>query len=422
MKISLSNQSLVSNNHYTIVGAGPVGMYLSLKLLLAGNYVTIYAEENSQQPRIQVVRIPPSVAKQLPDSIRKELWPHSNIRKKLFDTVLPSPVGYDRWFLIQVGDFQSILLAYMRRHYSRHLPDETQTWRPHQFYYLEQSIPLKNLPMLSGAPLTSFYNSRMIFFASGGKTSRLIRTKLKVKDHHYYKKIGDGLYLNFQQTEKETYRRGKHLLSSTFFKHHGFTYTSSNNRFNRTQVYTYPNGILSKIFNHIPDEIRYKGIYHLDHKKNILHLGDNMPVGLSASTQYWLGMYKQYVLSFIYKMKISLPDDLKRIQLFYAPRSLNFFDKAWHHATFVTNLTSADRTLFKRPVVYIGDALGSTDYRLGLSLGRGLLMSDYLTNIINERNVLDKLQTYWDEIIDKEFKKEPSTLENSSTYGKYYKF
>jgi hypothetical protein len=64
------------------------------------------------------------------------------------------------------------------------------------------------------------------------------------------------------------------------------------------------------------------------------------------------------------------------------------------------------------PIFFLGDSAGSTDYKFGLSVGRGFLAVDVLTNLIQHCNYnFDKIasnyQDYWDSVISREFNKGP---------------
>lgn len=62
--------------------------------------------------------------------------------------------------------------------------------------------------------------------------------------------------------------------------------------------------------------------------------------------------------------------------------------------------------------IFLGDSAGSTDYKFGLSVGRGFLAVDRLINSMQEYHydfdeIASNYQTYWNKIISCEFNKGP---------------
>jgi hypothetical protein len=65
------------------------------------------------------------------------------------------------------------------------------------------------------------------------------------------------------------------------------------------------------------------------------------------------------------------------------------------------------------PSFFVGDSAGSTDYKMGLSMGRGLLATQYLASSIrrhesNFHQVATDYQTYWDNVVVREFNQGPN--------------
>jgi len=67
--------------------------------------------------------------------------------------------------------------------------------------------------------------------------------------------------------------------------------------------------------------------------------------------------------------------------------------------------------------------VGATDYKLGLSLGRGLLavacFSRYFKGILDEP-VLDKYTTYWRTVLQEEFNQGPEKIFPGEKIGDKY--
>jgi Alr-MurF fusion protein len=125
--------------------------------------------------------------------------------------------------------------------------------------------------------------------------------------------------------------------------------------------------------------------------------------GLSDTVKNWFTRYRAELLKVVNKFAIPIPDDLSQIQVFYAPRTEYYWDAA---ATHILWSGSA------RPLFFLGDSAGSTDYKLGLSMGRGLLsvqaLSQSISNYDNDfTKITAHFQAYWDNIVQREFNKSP---------------
>ncbi len=66
------------------------------------------------------------------------------------------------------------------------------------------------------------------------------------------------------------------------------------------------------------------------------------------------------------------------------------------------------------PYFFLGDSAGGTDYKMGLSGGRGLLAVDFVVEALSQGVPFAKnaYQMYWQEVIDKEFNRDPTLVLN----------
>ncbi len=126
-------------------------------------------------------------------------------------------------------------------------------------------------------------------------------------------------------------------------------------------------------------------------------------IGLTNNTKKWFEGYKVAIVNIAQRFNIAIPDDLSQIRVFYAPRTEYYWDLA------ATTMALEENT---RPLFFLGDSAGSTDYKSGLSMGRGLLSVQSLSQLINKYSddfskIIPYFQAYWEKVISREFNKGP---------------
>ena len=130
---------------------------------------------------------------------------------------------------------------------------------------------------------------------------------------------------------------------------------------------------------------------------------------LTNTTKKWFENYKAAIFKITNKFNLPIPDDLSQIQVFYAPRSEYYWD------TVATNIPWLDDS---KPLFFLGDSAGSTDYKLGLSMGRGLLSVQALSQFIIEYSndfskIAPQFQEYWERVVMREFNQGPNLSSES---------
>jgi len=111
--------------------------------------------------------------------------------------------------------------------------------------------------------------------------------------------------------------------------------------------------------------------------------------------------------------------DLSECQLYYAPRSEAYFPQVQGLVDDV-------------PTMFVGDAAGGTDYRLGLSGSRGLMagtfIAESLLSLVQSGasweeslwGAMSSYQTWWNKLVEVEFSQDDSKLTwRPDMYQKY---
>jgi hypothetical protein len=128
---------------------------------------------------------------------------------------------------------------------------------------------------------------------------------------------------------------------------------------------------------------------------------NKMSPRLSESEKDWLKKFSNAVLNVAKENEIELPA-LSEIKVFYAKRGEYYYENATGH-------------LGEIPIFFVGDSAGGTDYKLGLSLGRGLLAAEHIVakwreNTFKWDDTLKLYSIYWSNVIEREFEQNDPDL------------
>lgn len=386
--------------NYIILGGGPVGCYLAYKLLKQGN-CRVFIVESRKFVRPQVMRIPFSIARDLPEFVKNIMWFDEETRNRIFNSghaddenFWPKP-DYLYCPYISIGLFQESMIQFLQNHVEYN----------NRFFFIPVHFDLGEMSLratienIFSINHSSILGNITAIYCTCGIYAKHLRNELNLLDGKVPEFKGHGFYLIYQNRGKESYRRDTHLISYPKLGENGISYAVSNNCNYDVQLYTYPAGVLSAILNDIPEEIT-----HLTKYGSQVDAFDMTGVGLSNRSRMWLEHYKEIIFNEINKVGIEMPFDLTKIKIFYASRSEYYWNV----------VTTKD---FDASIFFLGDSAGSTDYKFGLSLGRGFLAVDMVTNSMQRNhNDFDKVsasyQTYWNSVISREFNKGPMlTLE-----------
>lgn len=384
-----------------IIGGGPIGCYLAFKLLNANPNSQVIMFETRQFDRPQVIRIPFDIANDLPQAVKNEMWYDAKTRSRIFDPgyatnshFWPKP-GYPYWPFISIRSFQKTMISLLL----------TNPSYKDRFYFVcydgksnldnwDESIK-RSYPQFTG----SIKNSIHAIYCTCGISAKLMREELNLQGGKSAENKGDGIYLIYQNYLPEHYLRNAIEMSSQNLANNGITYAATNNRHLDVQLYTYPVGQLAEIFSYIPEEFMNKSSYNND--RNVMTMTGE---GLSSTTLDWFEKYKNTILKIAKQFEINLPNS-NQIKIFYANRSEYYWDIVAVNTSFHE---------YNCPVFFIGDSAGSTDYKSGLSMGRGLLSAKILSSLMIQfddmTKIISSFQDYWKTIIDREFNQDASLL------------
>lgn len=389
-----------SMKNYIIMGGGPVGCYLAYKLLNQVN-ARVFIFEGRKFERPQVIRIPFGIAKNLPESVKNIMWSDEETRIRIFNSYQaddkdfwPKP-GYPYWPWISIGLFQDSMISFLQNHIEY----------KNRFFFVPVHFDLEKINFQSEIkkifPIdhSSITGNITAIYCTCGTYAKSLRKELNLLDGKIPESKGHGIYLIYQNKGKENYLRNTNLISYTKLGENGISYAASNNCNNDVQLYTYPAGELSAVLSDIPEDLIHHAKYN-----SLSKALDMTGMGLSNNSRQWLKNYRNIIENETNKVGIELPSDLTKIKMFYASRSEYY----WH---IVATKTPWQKD-FDAPIFFLGDSAGSTDYKFGLSVGRGFLAVDVLTNSMQHYNydfdqIVSTYQTYWNSVISREFNKGP---------------
>lgn len=364
-------------------------MYSALMILQATENCSVkVVEKRSSFDRPQVVLLPFKTAKTLPEKIKAQLWPDENIRRTFFGPHSTSDKGFWPYSnakyaqFVKIANFQMIIKKYIDQNFSAN-----------QFCFetsddldvadLEECIGQYDLVLIAAGNGLFTQNLRQLMNISQSTSDYDERDEIDRR----------AIYLNYEAAEGETYERNGKLIERSDMGAEGVTYAHSNDFMNHVQIYTYPVGPLREIFASMPESFKAKAAYSscsfpltLDGQKNSV---------LSKEETVWFEDYSHAVERIFHKFDISVPSK-NQIKVYFAPRFEYHYNKA-------------AASLHDVPVLFIGDSCGFTDYKLGLSLGRGLLVTKHLASKMkSSRNVafskiIGFFNECWEQIVAKEF-------------------
>lgn len=383
-----------SHHSYGIYGAGPVGLYLSYKLLSQDPNAHVDIYDRTPPSRPQVVRIPYSSADSLDTNIKEKLWPDTLVRTSIFGTQTSTnindqaPIPYKVWPFIQIKDFQEKMLSHLNMTYKDR-------------FHFKDSHHSK----VTASKIANEEKYESIFVTSGGgafqSELRKIMNKTTLATHDKREKIDEmGIYLTYENPGVESYMRQGKLMNPKDLAEKGMTYAASNNESKSVQLYTYPVGDLKETFEAFPESLKGKASFG----KNNIPLSGHHPQ-VNAHEKEWLNEYKEKIIAHAETTGVPLPTkeenpndiDTDKIKVYYAKR----YEYAYQDVAFPNNRHV--------PLMFVGDSAGSTDYKLGLSLGRGLLAADMITQALRipnatPKDTMKRYQKYWEnQVLPQEF-------------------
>lgn len=410
---------------YIIVGAGPVGLYLSNELLKLNTTekVTVYESRNSFI-RPQCLRLPFAIAKNFPEEIKRNLWPIESIRETLFkdrvesdkdfEDFWPSP-GYQHFPRISVGNLQSTFIDYLKNtfdgKFSLEFKEKTKGVTPKDIINEYGSLG-NEVDMIFVTSGNGDLNKDLRNDLGNLNNIKLNATMYDFSTNGNYRY--DGIYLIYNNTDNgkvilENYQREysnkSQYMNRAQLSKDGITYSATNNKYGMVQVYTYDVGAkFESLYKKLPQSVRNSAgwIKFINYKSGKTESFKNVEDQikrriLEKDVEIWTKEFRNHLDNLLNKYKIDVPADAK---LHWAPR-LQYAYKETH---------SYNKN--KIPVVFAGDAMGGTDYKYGLNLGRGLYEVDQLIKFlkintgiddIDVQKILGSYQTYWNDVVAQEF-------------------
>jgi hypothetical protein len=331
--------------------------------------------------------------------LQKKLWPIESIRETLFKNrtksdkdfidFWPSP-GYQHFPRINVGNLQTNFIDYLKETYKDKF-----------------SIEFKKVEVNDVA---EGKDTDIIFVTAGnGEFNKNIRSNLKIESSscdftNDKSNIFDGVYLVYNNTESDgkvktddyirDYGKGSQHMNRLELSEAGITYSATNNKNGNVQLYTYDVGQkFQELYKKLTEEVRKSSgwpnfiNYHKEEAENEKDLAKKQVI------KTWAHEFKTHLNTLLKKFKIDIPADTR---IHWAPR-LHYAYKHTH--AFNKN---------KIPVVFAGDAMGGTDYKYGLNLGRGLYEADQFVSYLkkstlNIEKTLNLYKAYWEDVLAKEF-------------------
>jgi hypothetical protein len=399
------------DDKYVIIGAGPVGLYLSYELLETNPNSKVTIFEGRPFTRLQCIRLPFAIAKKFPLEVKRVLWPVDTLREMIFknqyklDPNLFWPVlGYHHFPRISVGNLQQTFKNYLVNKYNSRFEYKTETARND----IIQSSEYKIIFITAG-------------YSDITKDTRR-RLQIDIMKYDFLNAPLDGVYLIYKNVidgvtpEKinEDYKRNGSYMNRIDLSNNGLTYSATNNGPRDVQLYTYPVNSLIQFYESMPESLKTTASFPkgLNYKLGRT-LAENEGKELSEEMKKenrWLEQLRPVLDDLFNRFGIYIPEHAK---LHYAKRLQYAFKHT--HGYNEHNV----------PVVYLGDAMGGTDYKYGLNLGRGLYCADNLVSFLlqtpaNIPEALNNYQDYWNKVLEKEFgSPEKDLIADSEIFYKY---
>lgn len=384
-------------------------MYAALRLLQSLPNCTVkVVEKRSSINRPQVVGLPFTIAKDLPNEIKEKLWPDAGVRETILGKRSRSDLGfwphsdvkYSRY--IQIGEFQRVIIKYMEANYN------------FERFTFEVDSKLD----------VNFFRKQaddfdLILVAAGnGDFTKNLRHSMNLSSATCDIKERDetdrrGAYLIFEADGKEDYLRDGNLIARMDMAARGITYVHSNNIDNHVHIYSYPVGELRDIYAKMPEAFKATAGFTSSTQPLRLNGKKGDIDALSVDEQRWFQVYSSKMKSILQDFQVHLPSDDK-IQVYFAPRCEYYYDVA-------------GGIVSRTPVLFIGDACGCTDFKLGFSLGRGLIETKKLSDKIRKekniafKGIIDYHNQNWQSVITAEFnQRNPLLTRTPEVIFKYY--
>ncbi len=373
-----------------------MGCYLAYKLLTKhGAKVALFEGRLLNRP--QVVRIPFAIAKDLPADIKNELWCDSTTQERIFNhhsiTAIdfwPKP-GYLYWPWFSIGSFQTAMINFL----------QTNSEYKERFFFVPQAQDIAELN--PSVALKAIYPDAELpdaaaIFCTCGNYAKSFRDQLGLQLGKTTELKGHGIYLIYQNDQIENYWRDGKPISYSELGEKGISYAAANNRSLDVQLYTYPAGKLADVFLQMPQSfMEYSQYRSMD--QALTMTGEGLP----EDARQWFETYKAVLVEQMRFFNLRLPQEPSKIRVFYAARSEYYWDA----------VTSDMEIPINCPLFFLGDSAGSTDYKFGLSVGRGLLAAQQLSSVLTRHPhdlsfLRANYQAYWNEVIKREFNKGPT--------------
>jgi hypothetical protein len=103
------------------------------------------------------------------------------------------------------------------------------------------------------------------------------------------------------------------------------------------------------------------------------------------STTWLLSNYAPVVKKILQEYNVEVPED-SNICVFYGPRYEYYYENV--AKTYTYGKGQECKTI---PILFMGDSAGGTDYRLGLSLSRGMKLMELLGDIMKKEGITSAL-------------------------------
>lgn len=392
--------------NYSIIGAGPVGIYLSYLLLKNDKVgkITLYEKrgvidarkiDETKFNRPQCLRLPFEIADSFDTNLKKQYWPEEKLRNTIFDSKKTEDpefkefwpnFGYQHFPRIKVGNLQIEMLNSLLTNYTN-------------------KFELKNEEVSEARYKEILESSDLVIISTGvSDLSKAIRKTDKIENtvkqsSLEYKDALDGVYLIYKNADFDDYKRDGKYMNRFELSKKGITYSATNNKEKSVQLYTYDVAGFKDLYKKIIPAFRIHSkwtsfVDYFSNKVNSKVKDEQLTKDDTDKIEAWNAEFKKILDEILKEFKIELP---KNVQVHYAPRMYYAYNNTHNRAE------SNPKTVF------VGDAMGGTDYKYGLNLGRGLYSAKQLVGYLIESNfdnkkALTSFQKYWKNVLKNEFK------------------